>query len=123
MPGDGATQQQLFEQIGRLQAMIITQADETRQSMLAQHRRVGDLMAEGFKELGDRFEKKMDAHEHEDRTVADRVLSIEIQRAGEAEERTRDRERIGKRITLVPIMISAPGAFYMIWQLFHIGKP
>ena len=61
------------------QSVFFDQLNRLREEDIARHRGLREDIAFGFRDLG----AKLDAHTQEDRDVADRVLTMETERAGE----------------------------------------
>lgn len=96
---DPVTQKQFFE--GK---------EEILQAQLAQHRSIRDALEQFKNALSD----QLDRHERDDRTVADRVLTIET-------ERKLERGDAAKRMVWIGIIVS--NAIAAIWKIIeHVSK-
>ncbi len=97
---DGRPDDWLFDTLNRLEAQQVRHAAEIRSEMRT-----------GFEGVKQEFR----AHEHEDRRVADRVLTLE-------NERDERRKQIISRTTMIAIIAGLPGAALAVYTLMHVAK-
>ncbi len=90
-----------------------------RESMLQMHRSQTETIKQGFADLGDRF----DAHEEDDKAVAEKVIIIEERQRAEKELKVEALDKANRRSTLISsiVAISVTVAFKALDYLKIFG--